>query len=502
MNEHPQTSAADSKDCDTTLAPSTPDDPDALSQKKVPKKSPPVVPEGPYGAVVFIDGGHVVINQPAMVVDFCGSCDFGYDTERGRHVQFSKSSGIWEPKTLKQAMWKVTAYVQQLSVRLKLPELVAKCKPSFLNNILQMVEGYAPLGKTPSSKLIPVENGVLDVSSGALEVRPFRKEDYFTFKIHVPFVPKAKCPRFLDELIRPVFGKEDECLLQRDFGRQLLAGNQAQTISLFTGKAGSGKSILILILKGILGTGRIAHLRSDKLGGNFETHAFHGKSVLVGTDVDPDYLSNNGASTIKSLTGGDWVETEQKYGGKFGMYGTFYVNITSNSRLLIGLKGDADAWRRRLVYYQVSRDNPPQRVSHFEEVLLREEGSGILNWLLEGCLAHQRELAEHGTLKLTEAQQQRVDDLIMESDPARSFARKCIKKAKGNLTSGEILKAYVAFAKAHNWTLLSEQVFFTKLRPALLELFEVQQGHDIMRDGAAVRGYRGVQFIKDEEEVA
>lgn len=473
------------------------DDSDDLSNKNVPKIPPSVIPEGPYGAIVFVDGSHVVVNQPAMVADFCANCDFGYDPESHHHVQFSESSGIWEKKKPEQAMWAITAYVMQLSVRLKLPELVAKCKPSFLNNILKLVEGYAPLKKPLSSTLIPVDNGVINTSSGSPEIRPFRKEDYFTFKIHVPYVPEAKCPRFLDELVRPVFGDEDEHLLQRDFGRQLIPGNKAQTISLFTGKAASGKSILILVLEGILGTGRIAHLRSDKLNGNFETHAFHSKSVLVGKDVDPDYLSNKAASKIKSLTGGDWIETEQKYGGKFGMRGTFYVNVTSNSRLLIGLNDDADAWRRRLVLYHVSRQNPPQRVPHFEEVLLREEGSGILNWLLAGCLAHQRELAEHGILRLTEAQQKRVDDLIMESDPARSFARKCIKKSKGNLTSAEILKAYVAFAKEHNWTLLSEQVFFTKLRPVLQELFEAHQGHDIERDGVAGRGYRGVQFIEE-----
>lgn len=479
-----------------------PDAPDDLSNKNVPEIPPTLIPEGPYGAIVFVDGSHVVVNQPAMVADFCANCDFGYDPESHHHVQFSESSGTWEKKKPEQAMWAITAYVMQLSVRLKLPELVAKCKPSFLNNILKLVEGYAPLGKPPSPFLIPVDNGVIDTSSGSPEFRPFRKEDYFTFKIHVPYVPEAKCRRFLDELVRPVFGEEDEHLLQRDFGRQLLAGNKAQTISLFTGKAGSGKSILILVLEGILGTGRIAHLRSDKLNGNFETHAFHSKSVLVGKDVDPDYLTNKGASTIKSLTGGDWFETEQKYGGKFGMRGTFYVNVTSNSRLLIGLKGDADAWRRRLVLYHVSRQNPPQRVPYFEEVLLREEGSGILNWLLEGCFAHQRELAEHGILRLTEAQQKRVDDLIMESDPAHSFAQKCIKKSKGNLTSAEILKAYVAFAKEHNWTLLSEQVFFTKLRPVLLKLFGGQKGHDIMRNGAAGQGYRGVQFINEEEGAA
>lgn len=79
---------------------------------------------------------------------------------------------------------------------------------------------------------------------------------------------------------------------------------------------------------------------------------YQGKSILVGKDVSHDYLLKNGAAMIKSLTGGDWLETEQKYGGKFGMRGTFFVIITANSRLpiAIAINGDASAWRRRLVF--------------------------------------------------------------------------------------------------------------------------------------------------------
>lgn len=478
------------------------DDLDDLSKKNAPKTPPPVIPTGPYGPIVFIDGKQITISQPAMVHDFCATCDVRYDTERGHHVQFSEVSGEWEKKNPEQAMWAVTAYVMQLSVRLELPELVVKCKPSFLNNILKLVEGYAPLPKPSNPKLIPVENGVLDLSSGSVEFRRIRKDDYLTFKLKVPYVPGAKCPRFLSELIRPVLDGDDEQLLQHDFGRQLIPGNEAQTMSLFMGTAGSGKSILLLIHEGILGQECVAHLRSDKLNGNFETHAFQGKSILVGKDVNPDYLLKSGADMIKSLTGGDWCETEQKYGGKHGMWGTFYVNVTANSRLLVGLNDDAGAWRRRLVCYNFSRESPAKRIPKFHDVLLREEGPGILNWLLEGCLAHQAELAEYGVLRLTVAQQKRVDDLIMESDPERSFVKQCIKKGAGNLSSEELLDAYQAFARERNWHVPSEQAALTKINKLIPMLFGGAKSTNVEREGRGLRGFKGVVFKHEEPAAA
>lgn len=466
--------------------------PDDLSPQNV------ALPDGPYGAIVFVDGQKPVVNQPAAAADFSEKFKYRFNPLRREYVKHSSVSGIWEKKTPKEAQWDVTAYFKGLSDQLKLPLLLAKCTPAFLNNILQLVEGHAPLPQPKSSKLIPVANGVLDLSSGKAVLRPFAEDDFFTFKLPIPYVSGAKCERFLNELLRPALNSEDEDLLKRDLGRILIRGNAAQTISIYTGPGGSGKSVLVSVVEGIIGKDMFAHLRSDHIGGRFETHAFQGRSILVGKDVSHEYFLKKGAAMIKSLTGADWFETEQKYGGKFGIRGTFYVIITANSRLPIAINGDASAWRRRLVCYDFNRKTPPKIITTFDQVLIREEGEGILSWLVEGCLAHQAELAEHGTLKLTEAQQKRVDDCIMESEPERSFAEQCIVQRPGTLSVEEIWEAYVGFARQRKWRVPSMQVFCTKLPHIILEMFGVQRSTHIMRNGAAVRGFKGVTFKQEE----
>ena len=475
-----------------------PDDLDDSEQKLDSTPSPHTDPiEAEFGPLIIHDGDKVSLNQPAIAAKFATDMNVRYSEEDGHHYTFNDKEGSWCKSTRKAAMWSVGAFIKSLADQKKTPELLQKRTPALLNGILQLVEGYAPMGTPPppSAKLLAVANGVLDLSGDAPVVRPYRKEDWFTSKLPFSYVPAAKCERFLDELVRPsLTDPDDVTLLQRDFGRLIIPGNEAQTLSVIVGEGGSGKSVLFSIAERMIGPDKVGYLRSDKLNSRFETHGFQGKSTIVGKDVKPNYLDNDGAAMIKSLTGADRIESEQKYGGKFALRGNFYVIITANSRLPIKLQGDANAWRRRLVCYNFTRDTPAKRIPNFDEELIRTEGEGILAWLVDGYMAHQKELAEHGTLKLTEAQQRRVDDWIMESEGERAFARMRISKGPSTLAVEEIWQEYTQFARDRGWRIPSKQKFFTKLPDVMLELFGVERDNHIMRNGAAVRGFKGVTF--------
>ena len=74
---------------------------------------------------------------------------------------------------------------------------------------------------------------------------------------------------------------------------------------------------------------------------------FLGKSLLIGVDVDADFLSGSAISRLKGLVGGDFLDAEKKSNNRnFRLHGRFNVLITSNTRLRIKLQGDQSAWRR------------------------------------------------------------------------------------------------------------------------------------------------------------
>jgi phage/plasmid-associated DNA primase len=249
----------------------------------------------------------------------------------------------------------------------------------------------------------------------------------------------------------------------------------------------------------MIGEHRVAQLRSDKLNSRFETHAFHGKSTLVGKEVPSDYLSKEGAGMIKALTGSDRLDAEVKYGGKLAIRGDFYLVITSNARLKLHLQDDESAWDRRLVCYSFSRRVPAQRVPNFDQLLFREEGAGILNWLIEGYLKHRQELQEHGCLLLTPSQKERVSDLLHESRGQCNYLQDELTPAEGTVTSEELWLRYVKYAAARKWNLLSEQQFKTVLPTLMLQHFGVSRRNDIVRRGTMVRGFKGVMFKHELE---
>ena len=490
--QHSQTPSA--------VTPDVPDDLDDPEQENDSALSTP--PELVVEHLITVDGDKVKLNQPAIAAKFARDMNVRYSEDDSQFNEFDVAEGIWKKISRKVAMWMVTVFLKTLAETMKVPELLLKRTPALMNGILQFVEGHALMGAPPppSAKLVPVANGVLDLAGAEPVLREYRMEDFFKGKHSHPYVPGAKCERFLNELLRPALPDPDDVkFLQRDFGRQLVAGNDAQTITLLVGEGGSGKTILMSIMEIMLMSERFGYLRPDQLNGRFETDSFRGKSILVGKDVNTDYLDNDGAPMLKSLTGADRIESEKKYGGKFSMRGEFYVTITANKKPLIKIQDDDKAWRRRVRYINFSREMPDHIIAKLDEELIREEGAGILSWLVDGYKAHQVELGEHGTLTLTEAHQKRVDDWLMESDGVNAFVRAHIVKKPGNVTVQEIWQVYTQFASARGWQIPSQQKFFTKLPEVMLELFGVERDNHITRDKAAVRGFNGVKFVGEEE---
>jgi putative DNA primase/helicase len=451
-----------------------------------------------FGPLLLIEDKRVGLNQPAIAAGYAKIERVAYSALNRAHYRYNTAEGVWEIQSQQEAIRGVSAFLKRIGDEHKVPHIVAKRTQALAKSILQFVEGISLLKAPPAPELmlVPAKNGVIDLSGAKPTIHPYRADHWFTHKLPWAFNPDAKCERFLNELISPALPDGDDVeLLQRDLGRQLLPGNRAQTLSALIGDGGSGKSVLVSIHERIIGIEKVAHLRSDKLMGRFETHALQGKSLAVGKDVQPDYLNNAGAAMIKSLTGADRIETEQKYGGKFHMRGTLYVIITANSRLLIRLQNDASAWRRRLVVYVFSRKPPADCVPNFDEVLLRDEGEGILNWYVEGAMKHLAELNTNGRLALTAKQQRRVDDLLMESDAQREFLRANVVKGAGTLSVEEIWQAYSAFARERGWHIPSKQVFCTDLAESMFHLFGEERDNHIMRQASTVRGYRNVLFV-------
>src|SRR5262249_43098231 len=161
-------------------------------------------------------------------------------------------------------------------------------------------------------------------------------------------------------------------------------------------------------------------LRTSRLDERFEMSAFLNKTVLLAPDVKPDFLQRYGASLLKVLTGGDYLQAEMKGANeRQSLEGVFCPVITSNSRLHARIEGDAEAWRRRLLRVWFASASKAQRIRDYHKLLVSEEGPGLLNFGLTGAQLLLHDLKETGVIELTGEQRLRVDRFVDESQSLR-----------------------------------------------------------------------------------
>jgi putative DNA primase/helicase len=453
--------------------------------------------EESQGPLLFIDADKVKTNLPALAMKYASDEGIAYCAKTSSFYSYEPSPAAWVPRDEEWMVWSASSFLKQVADKKDAIMLLPKRTPSLAKSMLKFVKGCSPMGTpvTSMQECVAVKNGILLLSGTEPVLRPRVPHDWITSFIPVDYDPAATCPRFLNEVLKPALkDPNDISLLQRDSGRTLVPGNKAQRFSIVVGGGGSGKSLVITVFEELIWKGRFAHLRTNHLSTRFETHGFQGKDVLVAKDVPSDFLSNSGAAMIKSLTGADHFQTEKKYGGKFEMRGDFYVNVTSNTRLPIAIQDDEQAWRRRILVYVFDRKAPDRVIPNFADILVEEEGEGILNWLAEGYMVHRAELQDKGDFILTDEQRQRIEDVILESKGHTEFVRTNVVAGDGDLTSDEIYQRYVTECRARGWKPTSRQKFLKELPDLMEEFHDTGKRHDIMRAESARKGFKRVQF--------
>jgi P4 family phage/plasmid primase-like protien len=408
-----------------------------------------------------------------------------YEPTSGRFLKISEA----------KLRWKLVEFITALAGKEGAEAFIATLTSSKLGAVLQLGKGIPlDVGSPPSAgPLIHVANGMVDLSSGKAKLLPFDSSYRSTRTCPFKFDPKAKCERFLKELLEPALSADDVSLLQRIFGAALVGRNDAQRLSVITGASATGKTTAENVLEGIIGVENVAHLRTDHLASRFETYAYLHKTLLAAKDVPADFLTRRGAKMLKALVGDDQLEAEQKFGGKHRLRGDLNVIVTSNSRLRVTLEGDAEAWRRRLLLLEFNRQFPAKRVANFAEVLLHEEGEGILAWMVEGAVQHLAELERCGDYELTEAQQARIDALLQESDSVAEFVRVGISNQAGaQVTVEELKSAYFEYCVTKKFEPVSERQFENAASKLVSATYGVAKRNDLRRKRGWARGYKGL----------
>lgn len=461
--------------------------------------------EAKYGPPVWrnSEGGPERINEPFWAGLYLKNFTTAWCPEEGRFLRYNEETGAWVSDDAEVIKARIREMLYDTGAAMRETWIQKQTSSRQLNAILAQVmnECSKPGSFRPNGRqdyVIHLANTMLIWRGDDWVAEPFSPEFYSRRPSPIQYVPGADCPRFKRELLAHCLNEEDVATLQLFAGMFLLGRNLMQSILIIDGAAGTGKSQIVKIIRHIVGMSNTTTFLTGQLIERFETSRFTDKSLLIGSDVAADFMNQEGAEMLKALVGGDSIRIERKnVAHQEDIEGNFNVLVTSNARLRVRLRGDIEAWRRRIVILRSEAGKPAKPIANFADILLTEEGPGIINWAMEGARKLILLIKDQGArVPLTATQQKRIDKALAESDSLRTFAVECLRwDSEADVTVEEILHAYGLWCDMEEIEPLPEKVAQRQLPDVMRTVLTASRSNSVEREGRQRRGYRNVAII-------
>lgn len=248
--------------------------------------------------------------------------------------------------------------------------------------------------------LVTVENGTLNLKTG--ELADFDPNLMLTKKIRAVYDRDAKGPRtekFLSE-IQP--DPEVLAYMKRLVGATVLGNADERVLPIVHGASGSGKSAFLEMLYHVLADfaavadpTTLMPQPDNYQGPSEKLHSLMGTRFVKMSEL-PENASLNQA-LVKSITGSDTQKTRPLYGHPVEWDVEYVVWMATNNLPKI-TSTDGAIWKRvKPIHFPnvfVNEDGSVKSAGDRDlgRQLAREEGSFILNWIMEGI----QEYLEHG----------------------------------------------------------------------------------------------------------
>ncbi len=279
--------------------------------------------------------------------------------------------------------------------------------------------------------LLAVPNGVIDLHTG--ECRKGAADDYIRTVSPTEWTGlDTPCPRF-ERFLQEIFEDKPDRdalidFLQRLLGYGITGVTTTHIFPILYGLQGrNGKDTLLSILKAVLGplVGAVSNdvfLVRDKnrTEGAATPHLvdLQGKRLAWGSE--PKEGDRLNIAQIKLLTGAGEVSTRQIHGHQYSFTPTHKLLLMTNYKPHADARDDAFWPRACLIEFNMRFLEEPKAPNERHADLnlrdaLQREQSGILAWLVRGCLAWQQQgLSIPPSIKLaTDRYRQEEDKLLL-----------------------------------------------------------------------------------------
>lgn len=355
--------------------------------------------------------------------------------------------------------------------------------------------------------VLNVTNGTVNLRTGDLQ--PHARGDLLSKLAPVTFDPAAECPQFEAFLNRIMLERSDlVSFLQRALGYALTGLNSERVMFILFGSGRNGKSTLLETMAGVLGD-YAGTAPPEMLLSRREAGIPNDLARLPGTRFVAAVETGEGRRLdepkVKAISGGDTITARFMRSEWFDFKPTFKLFLGTNHRPVIHGTDHAIWDRIRLVPFDY-RVPDEERIPDLAAHLIDTEASGILAWLIEGCLLWQTE-----GLGLPDAVKQANTAYRVDMDLLAGFMEdRCIVEPNASAATGDLYRAYHSWCDDAGEKSITKQAFGRRLTERGFDSAHVGKsrtrtwigiglltsdptdGHNPPSHGHRVNGYEGV----------
>jgi putative DNA primase/helicase len=285
-------------------------------------------------------------------------------------------------------------------------------------------------------------NGEIELHSGRWQLRPHCRENYRTTQIPVAYDPRADAPMFrafLGQVFRDDPDRDDKIRAVLELiGYTLMSHARHERFVMLIGPGANGKSVLLAVLEGLLGSENVAGVQPANFDRSFQRAHLHQKLANIVTELKQGEVIAD--AELKAITSGEPSTVEHKFKDPFVMrpfstcwFGTNHMPHTRDF---------SEALFRRATILQFNRTFAKSEQDPQLKDKLQAELPGILNMSLT---AYARALVDGFTEP--QSSEEAKKEWRLEADQVALFVDDtCHRDPDARTPAGDVFQAYKSWA--------------------------------------------------------
>ncbi|PIK15090.1 DNA primase family protein [Halobacteriovorax sp. JY17] len=344
---------------------------------------------------------------------------------------------------------------------------------------------------------ISLENGLLNINhflkTKEVKIHKHTPSYFCTTCFEYPYIKDAIAPTWQKILDESLPDKDVQRSLQQLIGNALRYSNKHESMVFFLGKGRNGKSLILFIIRLLLGEDNISTLPLEDFGRRFSLYRTIGKLAnIIGEVSDSSKLPE---TSIKSYISGEPFQADIKFQDPVIVYPTARIFAALNT--FPGIRDTSDGFYRRIRLFPFKHQVPEEEVR--PELMTDEfwnksgELPGIFNWALEGLY----DLETNGLLKA-----KGCEDVLREirtlQNPVIAFLEEFIVQDEGSSSLAKhIHDKYSTFCVDHGYIVKDTSA----LGKAIRNVFPLakQGGFASLGGGKRSRKWINIRLKKQDE---